>query len=65
MRGTMINLKACKSCSSITDQAKCPRCGGEVSREWQGYLIVIDPEKSEIARKMGIHAAGRYALRVK
>ncbi len=61
----MMNLRACKSCSSITDQAKCPRCGGEVSREWQGYLVVIDPEKSEIARKMGIRAAGRYALRVK
>ena len=61
----MIQLKACRNCSSITDQNKCPRCGGEVSREWQGYLIVIDPEKSEIARKMGIRASGRYALRVK
>ncbi len=61
----MMNLKACKSCRTITDQAKCPRCGGEVSREWQGYLVVIDPEKSEIARKMGIRDAGRYALRVK
>ncbi len=62
----MMNLRACKTCHSITDQAtKCPHCGGEVSREWQGYLVVIDPEKSEIARKMGIHAAGRYALRVK
>ena len=61
----MINLKACKTCHAITDQTKCPRCGGEVSREWHGYLVVIDPEKSEIARKMGIHASGRYALRVK
>ena len=61
----MISLKACKTCSSITELNKCPRCGGEVSREWQGYLLVIDPEKSEIARKMGIHASGRYALRVK
>lgn len=61
----MINLKACKTCNSITELAKCPRCGGETSREWQGYLIVLDPEKSEIARKMGIHASGRYALRVK
>ncbi|HTT35059.1 MAG TPA: transcription elongation factor subunit Spt4 [Thermoplasmata archaeon] len=61
----MISLKACRSCSSISDQNKCPRCGGETSREWQGYLVVIDPEKSEIARKMGIHASGRYALRVK
>ena len=25
----------------------------------------IDPERSEIAKKMGIHDAGRYALRVK
>ena len=61
----MINLKACKNCNPIPDQAKGPRCGGETTREWQGYLVVIDPEKSEIARKMGIHAAGRYALRVK
>lgn len=61
----MISLKACKNCKSITDQNKCPRCSGEVSREWQGYLLVMDPEKSEIARKMGIHASGRYALRVK
>ena len=61
----MMNLKACKNCSFISDQNKCPRCGGETSREWQGYLLVVDPEKSEIARKMGIHASGRYALRVK
>ncbi|MCI4368904.1 MAG: DNA-directed RNA polymerase, subunit E'' [Thermoplasmata archaeon] len=60
-----MNLKACKNCHSITEGPKCPRCGGETSREWQGYLVVIDPEKSEIARKMGIHANGRYALRVK
>ena len=61
----MISLKACKNCRTITDQNKCPRCSGEVSREWQGYLVVMDPEKSEIARKMGINASGRYALRVK
>jgi DNA-directed RNA polymerase subunit E" len=61
----MISLKACRTCHTITDQSKCPRCSGEVSREWQGYVIVIDPEKSELARKMGIQASGRYALRVK
>jgi DNA-directed RNA polymerase subunit E" len=61
----VINLKACKNCRTITDQPKCPRCGGEVSREWQGYLVVMDPERSEIAKKMGIRDAGRYALRVK
>lgn len=61
----MISLKACKSCRAISEAAKCPKCGGETSREWQGYLIVLDPERSEIARKMGITSSGRYALRVK
>jgi DNA-directed RNA polymerase subunit E" len=61
----MMNLKACKNCRTITDLAKCPKCGGETSREWQGYLVVIDPARSDIARKMGISDAGRYALRVK
>jgi DNA-directed RNA polymerase subunit E" len=61
----MINQKACRQCNFISDLPKCPRCGGETSKEWQGYLVVVDPEKSEIARKMGIKASGRYALRVK
>lgn len=57
--------KACKDCSFISDEDKCPRCGGETSREWQGYLVIIDYTKSDIARKMGITANGRYALRVR
>ncbi len=61
----MINLRACRQCHFISDQAKCPRCGGETSKEWQGYLVVVDPLRSMIAQKMGIKAGGRYALRVK
>jgi DNA-directed RNA polymerase subunit E" len=60
-----ITQRACRNCHSISDQMKCPKCGGETSKEWQGYLIVVDPEKSEIARKMGIKSSGRFALRVK
>jgi DNA-directed RNA polymerase subunit E" len=61
----MMSQRACRNCNFISDLNKCPRCGGETSKEWQGYLIVVDPERSEIARKMGIKASGRYALRVK
>ncbi|NLL95261.1 MAG: DNA-directed RNA polymerase subunit E [Thermoplasmatales archaeon] len=43
----------------------CPRCGGETSREWQGYLVIIDHTKSDIAKRMGITANGKYALRVR
>ena len=58
-------LRACKVCNLITEEATCARCGEETSREWQGYVVVIDHTKSEIARKMGITANGKYALRVR
>ncbi|MDY0293567.1 MAG: transcription elongation factor subunit Spt4 [Candidatus Methanomethylophilaceae archaeon] len=57
--------KACKQCSFISEEATCPRCGGQTSREWQGYLIVVDHEKSDIAKRMGISSNGRFALRVR
>jgi DNA-directed RNA polymerase subunit E" len=58
-------LKACKSCSLIGEEDKCTVCGGATSREWQGYLVILDHTRSEIARKMGIQANGRFALRVR
>jgi len=57
--------KACKQCSFISEDDVCPRCGGQTSKEWQGYLAVLDFEKSEIAKKMGISANGKYALKVR
>ena len=58
-------LKACKQCSFISENDVCPRCGGQTSKEWQGFLSVIDFEKSEIAKRMGISANGKYALKVR
>ena len=61
----VIVQKACKLCSFISVEDVCPRCGGQTSKEWQGYLAVLDFEKSEIAKKMGISANGKYALKVR
>jgi DNA-directed RNA polymerase subunit E" len=61
----MISLKACRQCHLVCEGTKCPNCGGETSREWQGYVVVLDVEKSQISQKLGIKAPGRYALRVK
>ncbi len=58
-------LKACKDCYTLTEENTCPMCGGEVAREWQGYLIILEHEHSDIARKMGIHANGKFALKVR
>jgi DNA-directed RNA polymerase subunit E" len=57
--------RACKQCNFITEDDTCPRCGTQTSREWQGFVAVIDFERSEIAQRMGITANGRYALKVR
>jgi len=49
----------------LTEDNECPLCGSEVSREWQGYLVIIDHENSTLAKKMGIKANGKFALKVR
>lgn len=61
----MVKLKACKECNRLTEDNECPLCGSEVSREWQGYLVIIDHENSTLAKKMGIKANGKFALKVR
>ncbi len=57
-------MKACKNCRMLTGENKCPNCGGPVSKNWKGYLIVLDHSKSRIAKKMGIELNGKFALKV-
>jgi DNA-directed RNA polymerase subunit E" len=58
-------LRACKICNLVTEESQCAICNEETSKEWQGYVVIIDHTKSEIARQMGIAANGKYALRVR
>ena len=58
-------MKACKKCNFLTEEDACPRCNAETSKEWQGYVYIIDYTKSEIAKKMGIDGNGRFALKVR
>ena len=61
----MSTLRACKICLLITEEDKCSKCGEKTSREWQGYLIMVNNSRSEIAKKVGIDANGKYALKVR
>ncbi len=49
----------------LTEEEKCPLCSGEVSKDWQGMLVIIDHTSSDIAEHMGIKANGRFALKVR
>ncbi|MCD6383366.1 MAG: DNA-directed RNA polymerase, subunit E'' [Thermoplasmata archaeon] len=58
-------MYACKKCRYLTEQDVCPICGGEVSKDWQGLLIIVDYSRSKIAERLGITINGKYALRVR
>ncbi|MCD6478773.1 MAG: DNA-directed RNA polymerase, subunit E'' [Candidatus Diapherotrites archaeon] len=58
--------KACRNCRRVIEKgSECPSCGStSFTTFWRGYVLVIDPEKSEIAKRMQINSAGKYALRI-
>ncbi|MEM0359261.1 MAG: transcription elongation factor subunit Spt4 [Candidatus Hadarchaeales archaeon] len=58
---------ACKKCHRIVSKEEvCPVCKGtSFSAEWKGYVVVRDPEKSQIAKALKITQEGSYALRVR
>ena len=55
--------KACRMCRKITEAHVCPVCNSpELSTRWRGLAVIINPEKSEIAKKLEITQKGEYAL---
>jgi DNA-directed RNA polymerase subunit E" len=58
--------KVCRQCHRVVDGEACVICGSNnLSEDWAGYLVIIDPEHSDIAKKMNIDLPGRYALKVR
>lgn len=58
--------KVCKKCNRIYEGEKCPNCGSqEYGEEVKGRVIILDPENSEIAKKIKIIKAGSYAIKSK
>lgn len=59
-------MKACRNCNFITDSSTCSNCGStSLSDDWAGYVVVIDTDNSEIAKRLNITKPGKYALRVR
>ena len=60
--------RACKVCHTIieSDQNTCPACKSQnLSTDFSGMVIIIDPEGSEIAKKLNVRTPGTYAIRVR
>lgn len=57
--------KVCKNCKVFVDGEKCPICNSaNLVENWKGRVIVLDPEKSEIAKKLDIKKKGVYAIKI-
>ncbi len=60
-----MGLKACKKCKRLVKGSKCPVCkDAKLIEAWKGKVIIINAEKSLIAKKLNISEAGEYAIRI-
>jgi DNA-directed RNA polymerase subunit E" len=45
---------------------KCPVCGSDkLTDRWSGLLYIVNPETSEVAKRIGIKMPGKYAAKIK
>lgn len=58
--------KLCRSCRLFVHGDECPICHkNQFTDSWQGRIYILDPNKSEIAKKIGITVKGEYAIKVR
>lgn len=63
----MAKDKACKLCNSIYEGTdKCPKCESKESTDsFKGRVVVLNPEKSEIAQKLKLKDKGNFAIKTR
>ena len=58
--------KACKNCRLIISENLCPECNlKNFSDDWIGEVIMLDVNRSQIAKLIDLKKPGRYALLVR
>ena len=62
----MAKPKACKICKNIYEGDKCPKCDSKESTDsFKGRIVILNPEKSEIAKKLNIKSKGNFAIKTR
>ena len=58
--------KVCRHCMRVLEGQNCPICGtSDLAEEWNGLVIILDAERSEIAKKLGVDISDKFALKVR
>jgi DNA-directed RNA polymerase subunit E" len=60
-----MNEKSCIVCNKIVHTDICPVCNKPTSTNWSGFLVIIDPDNSDIAKELHINLPGEYSLKVR
>jgi DNA-directed RNA polymerase subunit E" len=58
--------KACKACRFISKGPTCPACGNaKLTDRWSGFIYIVNPETSDVAKRLGFKVPGKYAAKIK
>jgi DNA-directed RNA polymerase subunit E" len=58
--------KACRNCRRVVQGDACPACGStDLTKSWEGYIVVENAEGSDVAKAIGAATPGKYALKLK
>ncbi|MDF2422394.1 MAG: transcription elongation factor Spt4 [Nitrosopumilus sp.] len=61
----MAREMACRKCKHVTTLKVCPNCkSSDLTPDWAGVVLVVDPTNSEISKTLGITAKGKYAIKI-
>lgn len=59
--------KACRNCKLVISHGEvCPSCGSkDLTTKWSGYAIILNAEKSSIAKMLGVKLNSTYAINIR
>jgi DNA-directed RNA polymerase subunit E" len=61
-----VSDKACRECHRIVSGSSCAVCiSSSLSSDWSGYVVILDPNGSNIAKRLNVTLPGKYALKVR
>ena len=61
----MVREMACRKCKAVTTFKVRRVCkSSDLTPDWQGIVLIINPVGSRVAKTLGITKEGKYALKV-
>ena len=61
----MVREMACRRCKFVTTGKVCSACkSSDLTPDWNGAVLIVEPSNSQIAKTLGITQKGKYALKV-